>query len=64
MNTRDSTSTSITVESQRLEMDFEGIRSSRAKRSSEPLILEYTMRKCREDNERIVHTQEQIMNDL
>jgi len=32
--------------------------------SSEPLRLEDLVRKCREDNERIIHIQEQIMNDL
>ena len=42
----------------------EGIRSTRHKMSSEPLILEDSARKCREDNERIIHIQEQIMNDL
>ena len=45
--------------------DFvEGKRSTRHKMSSEPLILEDSVRKCREDNERIIHIQEQIMNDL
>ena len=31
---------------------------------SEPLSLEDSVRKCREDNEIIIHIQEQIMNDL
>ena len=42
----------------------EGKISIRHKRSIEPLILEDSMRKCRKDNERIIHIQEQIMNDL
>ena len=33
----------------------EGRRSIRHKRSSEPLSLEDSLRKCREDNERIIH---------
>ena len=32
--------------------------------SSGPLSLEDSVRKCREDNERIIHIQEQSMNDL
>ena len=45
--------------------DFvEGRRSTRHKMSSELLSLEDSMRKCREDNERIIHIQEHIMNDL
>ena len=69
MKTKDSTSMSSTVGIQRLEMDFEegqrprsleeefldGMRSIRLKRSSELLILEDSVRKCREDNERIIH---------
>ena len=42
----------------------EGISSIIHKRSSEPLSLEDSVRKCREDNERIIHIQEQIMNDI
>ena len=42
----------------------EGRMSIIHKRSSEPLILEDSVRKCREDNERINHIQEQIMNAL
>ena len=42
----------------------EGRRSYRHKRRSELLILEDSARKCREDNERIIHIQEHIMNDL
>ena len=78
MKTKDSISTNSPVGSQILEMDFEegrrpyspeeefveGRKSIRHKRSTEPLILEDSMRKCREDNERIIHIQEQIMNDL
>ena len=78
MKTKDSTSTSSAVQGQRLEMDFEegqrpyspkeefveGIRSITFKRSSELLILEDSVRKCREDNERIIHIHENIMNDL
>ena len=78
MKTKDSTSTSSTLGSQRLEMDFEegrrpyshedefveGIKSNRHKMSSEPLIFEDSVTKCGEDNERIIHIQEQIMNDL
>ena len=45
--------------------DFvEGRRSIRHKRSSELLRLEDLVRKCREDNERIIHIRKQIMNDL
>ena len=36
----------------------EGRRSIRHTRSSEPLILEDSMRKCREDNEMSIHIQE------
>ena len=43
---------------------FEGRSSIRHKRSSESLSLEDSVRKCREDNERIIHIQEQIVNDL
>ena len=64
MKTKDSTSTSSTIGIQRLEMDFEhgkrpyipkeefveGRRSSRHKRSSEPLSLDNLVRKCRKDN--------------
>ena len=78
MKTKDSISTSLAVASRRLEMDFEegrrpysleedfteGRRSIRHKRSSESLILEDLVRKCREDNERIIYIQERIMNDL
>ena len=78
MKTKDSTSTSLAVASQRLEMDFEegrrpyiheeefaeGRRSITHKRINEPLILEDSVRKCREDNERIIHIHEHIMNDL
>ena len=42
----------------------EGRRSTRHKMSSEPLILEDLVRKYREDNERIIHIQDHIMNDL
>ena len=42
----------------------EGIRSIRHKMSNEPLSLEDSMRKCREDNERIIHIQENTMNDI
>ena len=38
------------------------VRSSRHKRSTGPLSLEYLLRKCREKNERIIHIQEQITN--
>ena len=72
MKTQDSTSTSSGVGSQRLEMDFEegrrpysteeeffeGRSSIRHKRSSESLSLEDSVRKCREDNERIIHIKE------
>ena len=48
-----------------LEEEFvEGRRSTRHKMISEPLRLEDSVRKCREDNERIIHIQEQIMNDI
>ena len=42
----------------------EGRRSTRYKVSSEPLSLEDSVRKRREDNERILHIQEKIVNDL
>ena len=42
----------------------EGIRSNRHQMSSETLILEDSVTKCGEDIERIIHIQEQIMNDL
>ena len=42
----------------------EGRRSIRHKRRSESLSLADSMRKCREDNGRIIHIQEKIMNDL
>ena len=72
VKTKYSTSTSSVVGSQRLEMDFEqvrrpyspeeefveGIRSIRHNRISEPLSLEDSVRKCREDNEMIIHIQE------
>ena len=48
-----------------LEVEFVGrreVRSSSHKRRSEPLGLEYLLRKCREKNERIIHIQEQITN--
>ena len=78
VKTKYSTSKRSTVGSQRLRMDIEegrrpyspeeefveGRKSIGHKRSSEPLILEDSMRKCREDNERIIHIQEQIMNYL
>ena len=78
MKTKDSISTNSPVGSQILEMDFEegrrpynpkedffeGRRSIRHNTSNEPLILEDSMRKCREDNERIIRIQEHIMNDL
>ena len=41
-----------------------GTSSIRHKRSSQPLSLEDSVRKCREDNEKILHIQEQIVNDL
>ena len=46
--------------------DFEGreTRTNGHKRSSEPLRQEDLVRKCREDNESIIHIQEQIMCDL
>ena len=78
MKTFDSTSTISTIGSQILEMDFkyghkpcrpeeeyvEEIISSRHKRSSEMLIFGDSVRKCREDNERILYIQEHIMNDM
>ena len=78
MKTKDSTSTSLAAGSQRLEMHFEEGRrpyspeeefvgriiSIRHKRSKESLSLEDSVRKCREDNERIIHIHENIMNDL
>ena len=78
VKTKYSTSKSSTVGSQRLGMDIEegqrpysleeefveGRRSIRHKMSSEPSILEDSVRKCREDNERIIHIQEHIMNDI
>ena len=78
MKTKYSTSKSSTVGSQSLRMDIkerqrpyspeeeflEGRRSIRHKMSNESLILEESVRKCREDNERIIHIQEQIMNDI
>ena len=78
VKTKYSTSKISTIRIQRLGMDieegqrpyspkeefFEGIRSTRHKMSSEPLSLEDSVRKCREDNERIIHIQEQIMNNL
>ena len=42
----------------------EGISSIRHKMRSELLILEDLVRKCRDDNERIIHIQKLIMNDL
>ena len=78
MKTKYSTSKSSTIGGQRLGMNIEegrrpyspkeefveGKRSTRHKMSSELLILEDSVRKCKEDNERIIHIQEQIMNDL
>ena len=78
VKTKYSTSKSSIVGSQSLGMDIEeGQRpysleeefveeriSTRHNMSSEPLILEDSVRKCREDNERIIHIQEHIMNDL
>ena len=78
VKTKYSTSKSSTIGGQRLGMNIEegrrpyspkeefveGRRSIIHNMSSEPLILEDSMRKCREDHERIVHIQEQIMNDL
>ena len=72
VKTKYSTSKSSTVGSQRSGMDIEegrrpyspeeefveGRRSVRHKRSSEPLILGDSVRKCREDNERIINIQE------
>ena len=47
------------------EVEFiEGRRLIIHKRSSELLILEDSMSKCREGNERIIHIQEHIMNDI
>ena len=78
MNTRYSISISSAVGNHRSKMDFEEgqiphitgyefvgrreVRSSRHKRSTGPLSLEYLLRKCREKNERIIHIQEQITN--
>ena len=42
----------------------EGISSIRNNRSNELLSLADSMGKCREDNKRIIHLQENIMNDL
>ena len=69
MKTKDSTSTSSIVGSQRLEMDFkegrrpysskeefvDGRRSITHKRSIELLSFQDSVRKCREDNEKIIH---------
>ena len=78
VKTKYSTSKISTVGSQRLGMDIEegwrpyspkeefveGRRLIIHKMTSEPLSLEDLVRKCREDNERIIHIQEKIMNDL